>query len=238
MIKLQNLSIGYKRKKQSYSAPLATALNAELKAGELTCLVGVNGVGKSTLLKTISGFVNPLAGDVWIKNPLDGKEYSIAHLNELEKSRLLSVVLTERGEVSHLSVYDVVSFGRIPYAGLWGKLTENDRQLIDDAFVKVGIVHLKERSFDELSDGERQKVMVAKALAQQTPIIILDEPSAFLDYPSKEELMDLLRSLAHNENKAILLSSHDLDIIRRYTDNYWIMEKKMGEVCITTSPTY
>lgn len=238
MIRLENLSIGYRKRKLSNLGPLATGLNAELSAGVLTCLVGVNGVGKSTLLKTISGFVKPLAGDVWVKDPVNGREHSVANLSDSERSRLLSVVLTERGEASHLSAFDVVSFGRIPYAGLWGKLSEEDKRLIDNAFNKVGISHLKERSFDELSDGERQKVMVAKALAQQTPVIILDEPSAFLDYPSKEELMDLLRNLAHNENKAILLSSHDLDIIKRYTDNYWIMEKKMGEVCITTSPTY
>ena len=132
----------------------------------------------------------------------------------------------------------MVSFGRIPYLGLWGNLTETDKKIIDSSFEKTGIVHLKNCYFDELSDGERQKVMVAKALAQQTPVILLDEPSAFLDYPSKEDLMKLLKNLAHSENKSILLSSHDLDIIRRFADDYWIMEKNMGEVILRTSPTY
>ncbi|MBO5932500.1 MAG: ABC transporter ATP-binding protein [Bacteroidaceae bacterium] len=238
MIEIENLSIGYKKGNRNHSAPLATGLNAALRAGELTCLVGVNGVGKSTLLKTISGFVKPLEGEIRINDIENGKWLSIANLTEVEKSRLLSVVLTERGEVSHLSAYDVVSFGRIPYSGLWGTLSDTDKSIIDNSFTKVGIDHLKSRYFDELSDGERQKVMVAKALAQETPMIILDEPSAFLDYPSKEELMDLLRYLAHSYNKAILLSSHDLDIIRRYADRYWIMEKNMGEARLRTSPTY
>lgn len=237
MIEIDNLTIGYKTNKKSKLAPLAESLNAVLPEGKLTCLVGINGVGKSTLLKTISGFVKPLSGNIRIKGD-NGELLSMSNLSELEKSRLLSVVLTERGDVSHLSVYDVISFGRIPYAGLWGVLSEHDKAIIDDAIKKVEIAHLCSRNYDELSDGERQKVMVAKALAQQTPVIILDEPSAFLDYPSKEELMQMLLRLAREENKAILMSSHDLDIIRRYADGYWIMEKNMGKVVLRTSPTY
>lgn len=238
MIEIENLSIGYKKHKLSNSGPLATGLNAVLHQGALTCLVGVNGVGKSTLLKTLSGFVRPLSGRIWIETEANGGRQSLSDMNETDRSRLLSVVLTERDDVSHLYAYDVVSFGRIPYLGLWGNLTETDKKIIDSSFEKTGIVHLKNCYFDELSDGERQKVMVAKALAQQTPVILLDEPSAFLDYPSKEDLMKLLKNLAHSENKSILLSSHDLDIIRRFADDYWIMEKNMGEVILRTSPIY
>lgn len=238
MIELEDLSIGYpvKRKKKDIHYTLAANINATLDYGQLICLVGVNGVGKSTLLKTIAGFIPPVSGRIWISD--ESMKSSITDLSEVEKSKLLGVVLTRNEDNELLSVYDVVSLGRTPYTGIWGSLSEHDREIVDNAIRLVGIESLRNRYINELSDGERQKVMIAKALSQETSTILLDEPSAFLDYPSKEELMRLLVKLAHEEHKAILLSSHDLDIIRRFADGYWIMEKKSGKVVLNTSPDY
>jgi iron complex transport system ATP-binding protein len=240
MIELEDLSIGYpvKRKKKDIHDTLASNINANLDYGQLICLVGVNGVGKSTLLKTISGFIPPVSGNIWISDESKENRSSITDLREVEKSKLLGVVLTRNEDNELLSVYDVVSLGRTPYTGIWGSLSEHDKVIVDDAIKLVGIESLRDRFINELSDGERQKVMIAKALSQETSAIILDEPSAFLDYPSKEELMRLLVKLAHEEHKAILLSSHDLDIIRRFADGYWIMEKQSGKVVLHTSPDY
>lgn len=238
MIELEDLSIGYpvKRKKKDIHYTLASNINATLDYGQLICLVGVNGVGKSTLLKTLAGFIPPVSGRIWISD--ESRKISITDMSEVEKSKLLGVVLTRNEDNELLSVYDVVSLGRTPYTGIWGSLSEHDREIVDNAIRLVGIESLRNRYINELSDGERQKVMIAKALSQETSTILLDEPSAFLDYPSKEELMRLLVKLAHEEHKAILLSSHDLDIIRRFADGYWIMEKKSGKVVLNTSPDY
>ena len=227
MIRLDNLSIGYLSGKH-HSKPVAENLCAETADGSLVCLVGVNGIGKSTLLRTIGGFQKPLAGSVTVGS--GSKTASVTDMTQSERSRMIGVVLTEHSELARLTVYDIVSFGRIPYTGLLGTLSDADHSAVRDAIRLVGIGHLAGRYVSTLSDGERQKVMVAKALAQQTPVILLDEPSAFLDYPSKEELMRLLLRLAHDEGKTILVSSHDLDIVRRFSDSFWIMENPSGTV--------
>ena len=223
MITLKGLSIGYMNGR--HTKCVARGIDAGMKEGSLTCLVGSNGIGKSTLLRTIAGLVPPLEGSILIKDNATGELTDTGLLNDVDRARLISVVLTGHGDENMLSVYDVVSFGRIPYSGLWGGLSDADKDAISPAIGLVGIESLAECDINRLSDGERQKVMIAKALAQQTPVILLDEPSAFLDYPSKHELMRLLVNLAHNEGKTILLSSHDLDIISNYADSYWIMER-------------
>lgn len=133
-------------------------------------------------------------------------------------------MLTSKLDVAQLSVLDIVGIGRSPYTGFWGTLSSEDKQIAEEAIRQVGIPHLSQRNIQELSDGERQKVMLAKALAQQTSLIILDEPTAFLDFPSKVETLQMLRRLAHEQHKSILLSTHDVELALQLSDRLWLME--------------
>ena len=220
MIHLENLSIGYRAKHGP--KVVVSGLSADIGGGELTCLLGANGVGKSTLLRTLSAFQPKLGGHIYIK----GKE--LEEYTDRELSRLLGVVLTERPDVHNLSVADLVSLGRNPYTGFWGTPHEADREAVARAAALVGIEGLMGRMSDTLSDGERQKVMIAKALAQETPVILLDEPTAFLDFPSKVETMQLLRRLSRETGKAIFLSTHDLDLALQLADKVWLLDKSQG----------
>lgn len=211
MIELKNLSTGYGRHTVSAN------LNATLQSGRLTCLLGPNGVGKSTLLRTLCGFQPPLEG----RMELDGKD--MAQLSRKEMSRSIGVVLTERPDVTDMRASDMVALGRTPYTGFWGTLGKEDRNRVDEAMQLVGITHLAHRMIHTLSDGERQKVMIAKALAQQTPVILLDEPTAFLDFPSKVETMRLLHRLAHESGKTVFLSTHDLETAIQLSDDLWLL---------------
>ena len=212
---LRDLSIGYTIK--SGKKAVATQLNGIINGGELTCLLGRNGVGKSTLLRTLSAFQPVLGGDVL----LQGKPLS--SYSDQELSRLIGVVLTEKPQVRNMTVNELVAMGRAPYTGFWGVLSKDDHRIVDEAIQLVGIDTLIHRQVQSLSDGERQKVMIAKALAQQTPVIYLDEPTAFLDYPSKVELLQLLRRLAHEEQKTVFLSTHDVEISLQLADMLWLM---------------
>lgn len=211
MIELKNLSTGYGRHTVSAN------LNATLQSGRLTCLLGPNGVGKSTLLRTLCGFQPPLEG----RMEMDGKD--MAQLSRKEMSRSIGVVLTERPDVTDMRASDMVALGRTPYTGFWGTLGTEDRNRVDEAMQLVGITHLAHRMIHTLSDGERQKVMIAKALAQQTPVILLDEPTAFLDFPSKVETMRLLHRLAHESGKTVFLSTHDLETAIQLSDDLWLL---------------
>ena len=194
---------------------MAEGLAARLRAGELTCLIGRNGTGKSTLLKTVAGLLPPLGGDIMVVD--DGKE------SPLLTQRDIAVVLTERINIQGMRVRDMVGLGRSPYTGFFGVLRERDNEIVTEAMKLAGLPpeQYAHRLINEISDGEKQKAMIAKAIAQQTPVILLDEPTAFLDYPSKEETMLMLRSLAHEQGKAILISTHDLDVAQRTTDAAW-----------------
>lgn len=203
------MSIGYS------GHVVAEGLAAQLRAGELTCLIGRNGTGKSTLLKTVAGLLPPLGGDIMVVD--DGKE------SPLLTQRDIAVVLTERINIQGMRVRDMVGLGRSPYTGFFGVLRERDNEIVTEAMKLAGLPpkQYAHRLINEISDGEKQKAMIAKAIAQQTPVILLDEPTAFLDYPSKEETMLMLRSLAHEQGKAILISTHDLDVAQRTTDAAW-----------------
>ena len=194
---------------------MAEGLAAQLRAGELTCLIGRNGTGKSTLLKTVAGLLPPLGGDIMVVD--DGKE------SPLLTQRDIAVVLTERINIQGMRVRDMVGLGRSPYTGFFGVLRDRDNEIVTEAMKLAGLPpeQYAHRLINEISDGEKQKAMIAKAIAQQTPVILLDEPTAFLDYPSKEETMLMLRSLAHEQGKAILISTHDLDVAQRTTDAAW-----------------
>ena len=181
--------------------------------------MGANGVGKSTLLRTLAAFQPKLDGEVLI----EGQE--ITTFSDKELSRLIGVVLTEKPDIKNMSVRELVALGRSPYTGFWGTLHEEDWQMVDEAIRAVKIELLRDRMIHTLSDGERQKVMIAKALAQQTPVIYLDEPTAFLDFPSKVEMMQLLRQLAQTQQKTIFLSTHDFELALQVADTLWLMEK-------------
>lgn len=201
---------------------ITAALDEKLSGGVMTCLLGPNGAGKSTLLRTLAGFQKPLSGEVRIM----GK--SLSSYKPQELARCMSVVLTEKPLLENMDVETLVGLGRTPYTDYWGRLTSTDHEAIDNAISLIGIENLRRRLVQSLSDGERQKVMIAKALAQETPIIFLDEPTAFLDYPSKVEIMLLLYSLAHRVDKTIFLSTHDLDIALQLSDMIWLIDRKKG----------
>lgn len=215
LLQLQQLAIGHRGRRQVQ--PLCRGLCASLPVGTLTALVGTNGAGKSTLLRTLAGLLPALEGQVL----LDGHSLYIYRPQEL--ARQIGIVLTGRIEVPHLRVRDVVEAGRMPYTGVTGRLSAADRERVAEAMALTRTTAFAERTVDSLSDGERQRVLIAKALAQDTPIILLDEPTAFLDFAAKAELMQLLRRLAHEHRKAILLSTHDLELAFQTVDRLWLL---------------
>lgn len=219
-IKIQDLSIGYVSKNDV--KVVAQHITATIYSGELTCLLGANGVGKSTLLRTLSAFQPKLEGKIFI----EGKE--IDEFTDKQLSHVISVVLTEKPDIRNMTVEELVGLGRSPYTGFWGTLTKDDKAIVNRAIHLVGIDALQGRMIQTLSDGERQKVMIAKALAQETPVIYLDEPTAFLDYPSKVEMMQLLFKLSRETDKTIFLSTHDLELALQIADKLWLMDKQNG----------
>ncbi len=221
VITLKELSIGYRHGRHSLHE-IARNIDVSLHAGELVCLLGPNGAGKSTLIHTICGLQSPLVGSVL----LDGKNLSVYSAQEL--AQRISMVLTQRVDVGMMPVVTLVAMGRYPFTDWAGKLAVRDRQAIHQAMEAVGILSLALRPFCELSDGERQKVMIARALAQEPQVMILDEATAFLDLPHRVELMHLLRTLAHRDGRAILLSTHDLDLALRCADRVWLLPRRGG----------
>jgi len=226
VILANDLGIGYrmnKREKRVHSH-----LSFQLYAGELTCLLGANGTGKSTMLRTLSASQPPLEGELLLQNrPLS--EYS-----EKERSRTIGIVLTDKTQAGGLTVYELVALGRQPHTGFFGRLQKNDHTLIQEALEAVGISHKSRAYLSELSDGERQKAMIAKALVQECPLILLDEPTAFLDVVSRIEIMTLLHNLALEQNKAILLSTHDIEQALVLADKLWLLSKENGLQCGVT----
>lgn len=219
-VELTGLSIGYKTKGSVYA--VADGINGTIHSGELTCLMGDNGVGKSTLLRTLSGFQPPLSGHI----ALVGR--SLADYTARELAQTIGVVLTEKPDVGLMTARELVAMGRSPYTGFWGRLSADDDKAVCEAIEQVDIQHLASRQVGTLSDGERQKVMIAKALAQQTDIIFLDEPTAFLDYPSKVDILLLLRRISHEAGKTIFLSTHDMELSLQAADTLWLMTRSEG----------
>lgn len=213
-ITTNRLTVGYRGHK------VVEDISLSLPCGRLVCLLGPNGAGKSTLLRTLCGFQPPIAGTVTISGS------GITTMSAAEVARLVSVVLTDRPLTPSLTAAEMVGMGRAPYTGFWGRLSDDDRRLVSEAMQTVGIAPLATRRMGRLSDGERQKVMIAKALAQHTPVIVLDEPTAFLDYPSKVAVMKTLARLAHDEGKTILMSTHDLELAAQLGDELMEIENK------------
>jgi iron complex transport system ATP-binding protein len=212
-----DLSIGYTHNGKGKT--VQSALNLQLNAGKLVCLLGKNGCGKSTLLRTLAGLQEALAGTILIGN----KELST--LSAQERAQLMALVLTEGADIENTTVRQLVAIGRQPHTSWWGTLHSTDEQKIDDALKMVHLQDLAHKNINEISDGERQRAMLARALVQDTPLILLDEPTAHLDLPNRVEMMLLLHRLAHQTGKAILLSTHELDIALQAADSIWLMSE-------------
>lgn len=210
MLELKDLNIGYVV--NGRVQVVLQNLNVNLSASSLIALAGNNGTGKSTLLKTIVGILKPLSGQILVEGK-NSDSYSSADL-----AKVVSVVLTDKIGGFNLTVKDIVASGRIPYLNSFGNLTDKDEAIVSDSLETVGINNLRDKLFDELSDGQKQKALIAKSLAQQTPIILMDEPTAFLDYESRVSLFRLLKKLAKEQGKLIVISSHELDILLKNAD--------------------
>lgn len=214
----ENLAIGYKEKHKAADV-LIDNINLAIYPGNFVCLIGPNGCGKSTLLRTLTGIQKSISGKITI----DGKELALCERDELAKK--ISIVLTENFGVVNTSVQSIVSLGRSPHNNWLGNMRNEDIRVVNYALEATGLFPFKEKNIQELSDGILQKVMIARALAQDTPLMLLDEPTAFLDAPSKLEIIHLLRSLARQFNKSIILSSHDLDLVLQSADKVILVTK-------------
>ena len=215
-ISLENVAVGYAHGRGKTSIVL-DGLTAHLSRGLFACLIGENGIGKSTLLRTITGVQSPISGTV----RLNGREITTYRHDEL--ATMLSVVFTDRPDVGLLTAYDLVSLGRYPYTGWGGRLRPEDHRVIERVISQTGSESLADRPIVSLSDGERQRVMVARALAQEPAVMILDEPTAFLDLPRRVEMMGLLRRLTRETGLSVLLSTHDLDLAFSSADAIWLI---------------
>lgn len=222
LLSAENLRVGYLLGKKEIK--VCDGMNFELKRGELVALLGPNGAGKSTLLRTLSSSLQPLSGNVYYSGRL------LKNISQRDLSRKISVVLTDHTQAGGLTVSELVSLGRQPYTGFFGRLKARDLRLVDEAINSVGLSFKSNSYMAELSDGERQKAMIAKALVQETDVLLLDEPAAFLDVASKLELMALLRQIAVERDCAVLFSSHDVEQALTLSDKLWLMGRD-GLLC-------
>lgn len=214
----KDLSIGYKSKSSEHV--IAKDININLEAGKLIALIGENGIGKSTLLRTLSGLKKPLYGSVYLN------ERNLTDYSQVDLAQNLSLVLTEKLPPSNLTVFELIALGRQPYTNWIGRLTESDSEKINQAIALTQIEHLAQKKYYEISDGQFQNVLVARALAQDTPLIILDEPSTHLDLFHKVALFKLLKKLASESNKCILFSTHDIDLAIQLSDEMIVMTQE------------
>lgn len=225
MLKIENVSIGYKKK------AIVEGINLSLSEGKVTAMLGANGTGKSTLIKTISGNLKALQGII----ELEGK--SLDTYTRKEIARQMAVVTTDSEMAGGLRVEELVALGRIPYTGALGKLGDSDRKIIKDAMEMVGILHKRDTYVSNLSDGERQKAMIARGIAQDTPLLIMDEPFSFLDVAARIEILLLLKEIAKKENKAILYSTHEVTQALRMVEKIWMfLSDESGKKIVEGSP--
>ena len=222
----RDLAVGYRNGKNEVT--LLKDLNLSLAKGKLVALLGQNGAGKSTLLRALTCDEKPLSGTIQV----NGK--NLAEMSQKERSRIIGLVSTDRIQAGALTVTELVGLGRQPHTGFLGRLDEEDHAIVRQAMKDSGIISKAGEYIASLSDGERQKAMIARALAQQTPIIILDEPTAFLDVASRIETMRLLQTLAHERGKAVLLSSHDISQSLMLADELWLITTDRQVVTGTT----
>lgn len=217
ILSTRHLTTGYR---QGHNETVVTDdINVDMHAGKVTCLLGANGAGKSTLLRTLASQQSPLSGSVIIAG------HDLDRMSRTELARLISVVHTSDTNAGALTVEEVTALGRQPYTGFFGRLSAEDRDIVNESIEAVGIAALSSRYMATLSDGERQKVMIARALAQRTPVMMLDEPTSFLDVASRLDVMRLLSRLAKEFSTAILLSTHDVGQALSISDDLWLMRK-------------
>lgn len=216
IVEIKNVSIGYKSRGAEHL--VARSINVALHAGEVVALIGCNGAGKSTLLRALGGYEKPLKGTILYNGTTTG------NATPAQLARLIAVVLTDNAVAGALTVRELVSLGRTPYTNFTGHLRQSDRAVVDWAINAVGVGPLAHRAVGTLSDGERQKCMIAKALAQETPVVMLDEPTAFLDFGSKVALFRLLQRLAREMNKAVIVSTHDIELALRLAHRLWLID--------------
>jgi iron complex transport system ATP-binding protein len=209
-LRTEKLDIGYRQKREANR--LFENLNLSLHAGEMICFMGPNGAGKSSLLRTLAGLQDPLSGKIHVSTPPGHRD----------SPRRIAVVLTERVNTLNLTVEEIVTFGRYPYLGWNIRLTKADEKIVSTAVEQVRLNHILKKKVYELSDGQLQMVMIARALAQDTPIILLDEPTAHLDLNNRLEIMNMLRDLSRQTQKAILLATHELDLALQTADRIWL----------------
>ncbi len=217
-IKLKDADIGFRLKKRN--KVLLKNINISGDEGELIALIGINGSGKSTLLRTIIGLQESIKGQIII----NGKD--ISEYNKTESAKKIAFVSSEIIQTRYLKVWDLVALGRYPHQTISNQNSEKDKKIIEEALKTVGMAGFKNRFINEISDGERQKVMTARALSQETDIILLDEPAAFLDLENKFSLYKILSNTAQNLNKTIIFSTHDLNIALKYCDKVWLIKDK------------
>jgi len=220
VLKTDSLTIGYINR--SKTKTVQSNLNLSVDKGELVCLIGPNGSGKSTLLRTLAGLQQPLSGKSYVNSR------NVQDISLKERARLIALVLTDRIEIEHATVRSVVAMGRHPHTNWWGNVRGDTLQFVEKA---LNMMHLQDKAahlMTELSDGERQRVTIAKAFVQDTPIIILDEPTAHLDLPNRVEIMLLLHKMAHETGKTIILSTHELDMALQAADKVWLMTSGGG----------
>lgn len=225
MLHTKTLSIGYTIRGKEYI--LQPGLDLQLFEGDFVCLIGPNGCGKSTLIRTLCGLKSPLAGEVFIHDE------KLSTLGYNQRSRLLNTVLTDRTVVDSITVEEVVALGRYSYTNWIGSLTDEDIIHIAKAIKEVGLSGFEERKLDTLSDGERQRVFIAKALASDAPVLLLDEPTAHLDISNRVEVLTLLRNLSITTGHTCLVSTHDLGLALQLADEIWLMLPGEGIICYT-----
>ncbi len=220
MLSLQNIKIGYSsshRFKQNEPMAVFSDINLNANSRQSIALIGENGIGKSTLLRTIANLQNAISGKILINNKL------ISDYKQHELAKIISYVSTNNTNLPNLTVSELISLGRFPHTNWIGNLKEDDKQIISNALETTEIQHLADKSVNQISDGEKQRVMIARALAQNTSIIILDEPTAFLDLANKHHLSYIINKLSKEENKLVIFSTHDLNIAIKYADTIWLM---------------
>jgi iron complex transport system ATP-binding protein len=219
ILSIESLLIGYSTGKSRII--LSEPFSARAYTGELIAIIGQNGIGKSTLLRTITGLQDAIGGTIIINGE------PISSYSRIDFAKCLGYVSTEPVRVTNMTVYDLVALGRFPHTGWLGKMSPEDNDMILDAIEKVGMVSFVSRYINELSDGERQRVMIARVLAQDTDLLVLDEPTAFLDIKSKYEIVHLLQDLSKIRGKTIIFSTHDLNIALSEADKIWLMLKDL-----------
>ncbi|MDD2385336.1 MAG: ABC transporter ATP-binding protein [Bacteroidales bacterium] len=212
LLQIENLLIGYDK-------ALTNHINLTANAGDIICVVGRNGIGKSTLLNTLAGVIKPIEGNCYIK----GKE--INKIKHTERSSVISYVTSRLDYLSNFKIFDLVAIGRSPYTNIFDKRSEKDIEIIHQYLKDFEISYLKDKPLYSVSDGERQRAMICRAFVQETPVILLDEPTAFLDYYSKNKLLQKLSELAIIDKKCIVFSSHDLEIAFKFVSKIWLFDK-------------